>query len=71
MKKAVIVLIIVAAEAAGWYLFVYEKPGPVEQLGRDIDEGIEKIRYGDETAAEKAGRKTKEAVDDVKKELEK
>jgi len=70
MKNVLIVLILVAALAAAWYMFVYEKPGAVEKIGRGVDETIDKIRYGDETTVEKATRKTKEAVDEVKKQTQ-
>lgn len=69
MRKIVVVLILVVAVAIIWYVFVREEPGSAEQLGREIDETIEKIKYGDETTMEKAGRKTKEAIDDVKEEM--
>jgi len=71
MKNALIILILIAAAAAGWYVLVYEKPGPVEQLGRDIDQKIDQIKHGDETAVEKATRKTREATEEVKEKLEK
>ncbi|KPK39306.1 MAG: hypothetical protein AMJ69_05935 [Gammaproteobacteria bacterium SG8_47] len=70
MKNVLIVLILVAALAAAWYMFVYEKPGAVEKIGRGVDETIDKIRYGDETTVEKATRKTKEAVDEVKNQTQ-
>ena len=70
MKNVLIGLILVAALAAAWYMFVYEKPGAVEKIGRGVDETIDKIRYGDETTVEKATRKTKEAVDEVKKQTQ-
>ena len=70
MKNVLTVLILVAALAAAWYMFVYEKPGAVEKIGRGVDETIDKIRYGDETTVEKATRKTKEAVDEVKKQTQ-
>ena len=70
MKNVLTVLILVAALAAAWYMFVYEKPGAVEKIGRGVDETIDKIRYGDETTVEKATRKTKEAVDEVKNQTQ-
>lgn len=71
MKNILIILMLVAALAAAWYVFVYEKPGAIEKVGRSVDETVDKIKYGDETTMEKATRKTKEAVEDVKKDREK
>ena len=40
-------------------------------MGRDIDQKIDQIKHGDETAVEKATRKTREATEEVKEKLEK
>lgn len=61
---AIIVVVIII-----FYVFIYEKPGPMEEFGSNVDERIEKIQHGDETSMEKAGRKTREAMDSVKKEI--
>jgi len=71
MKNLLFIVILAAALAAGWYVFVYEKAGPVAKIGRSVDETVDKIKYGDETTMEKATRKTQEAVEDVKKDIEK
>ena len=71
MKNVLIIIVIIAIAAGAYYFFIYEKPGPMEEFGRKVDEGIEKIQHGDETTMEKAGRKTMEAIEDAKKELEK
>lgn len=70
MKNILFILVLIAALAAGWYVFVYEKAGPIEKLGRGVDETVDKIKYGDESTMEKATRKTQEAVEDVKKDME-
>ena len=69
MKKLLIILALAGVAAAVFYFGIYEKPGPLEQLGRDVDDTVKKVRYGDESAMEKAGRKIGEAAEDVKKEL--
>lgn len=71
MKNVLFILILVAALAAGWYVFVYQKAGPIEKVGRGVDETIDKIQHGDESTMEKATRKTKEAVEDVKEDMDK
>ena len=70
MKKLLVIAIIIAVAVAAYYLFIYERPGPMEEFGRKVDEGIEKIQHGDESTMEKAGRKTQEAIEDAKKSLQ-
>ena len=69
MKKLLIILALAGLAAAVFYFAIYVKPGPLEELGREVDETMDKVRYGDESAMEKAGRKIGEAADDVKKEF--
>jgi hypothetical protein len=44
--------------------------GPVEKVGRKVDEAIEEITHPGEGPLEKAGRKTDEAIEAVKRRLE-
>jgi hypothetical protein len=69
MKKLLIILALAGVAAAVFYFAIYEKPGPLEKLGREVDETLDKVRYGDESTMEKAGRKIGEAADDVKQEF--
>ena len=69
MKKLLAIGVVIVVAIAIFYAFVYEKPGAMEEFGRSVDEGIEKIQHGDESTMEKAGRKTKEAIEDAGKEL--
>ena len=69
MKKLLVIGAVILVAIAIFYAFVYEKPGAMEEFGRNVDKGIEKIQHGDETTIEKAGRKTKEAIEDAGKEL--
>jgi cell division protein ZapA (FtsZ GTPase activity inhibitor) len=71
MKNILIILVLVVILAAAWYLFVYEKPGALEKAGQSVDQTIDKIKHGDETTMEKATRKTKEAVEDMKQDSDK
>ena len=41
----------------------------MEEFGRSVDKGIEKILHGDDSTMEKAGRKTKVAIEGVGKEI--
>jgi hypothetical protein len=69
MKKFIVIaVVIVVAVVAGGFFF-YQKDGPAEELGRSLDEGIDKLRYGDESALEKTGRKIKETAGDISKNL--
>ena len=70
MKKFLFLLILVLA-AAAFYLTVYEKEGTLEGLGRQVDESIEKIKYGDESTMEKAGRKLRETADELQEDMKK
>ena len=69
MKKILFLLILVLAAAAAFYLTVYEKEGTLEGLGRQVDESIEKIKYGDESTMEKAGRKLRETADELQEDM--
>ena len=69
MKKLIFIVAATGVAIAMYYLFIYEKPGPAEELGRKLDKGIEKIQYGDESSMQKAGRKTRELIDDVGNKL--
>lgn len=69
MKKLLVIGVVIVVAIAIFYAFIYEKPGAMEEFGRSVDKGIEKIQHGDESTMEKAGRKTKEAIEDVGKEL--
>jgi hypothetical protein len=44
--------------------------GPVEKVGRKVDEAIEKVTHPGEGPLEKAGRETDEAIEAVKRKLE-
>lgn len=70
MKKILVIgAVVIAVAIAIFYAFIYEKPGAMEEFGRSVDKGIEKIQHGDESTMEKAGRKTKEAIEGVGKEI--
>ena len=69
MKKILIIGAVIAVAIAIFYAFIYEKPGAMEEFGRSVDKSIEKIQHGDESTMEKAGRKTKEAIEGVGKEI--
>lgn len=66
MKRLLIIGAAVAVASAILYLAVYRKRGPVQELGRKLDEGVESMRHGDERTMEKAGRKLQEAADDIR-----
>ena len=70
MKRLLIIAAAVAAASVILYLTVYRKRGPAEEFGRTLDEGIEKMRHGDETEMQKACRKLREAADDIKKKMQ-
>ena len=42
------------------------REGPTEEVGRKIDETIDKLKHPDEGPLEKSGRKIDEAVDDLR-----
>lgn len=71
MKKILFALILVMVAAAAFYLTVYEKEGPLEEFGRQVDESIERMQYGDESTMEKAGRKLRETADEMQEDLRK
>ena len=69
MKRLLIIGAAVAVASVVLYFTVYRRRGPAEELGHALDEGIERMQHGDETPMQKAGRKLKEAADDVKDAL--
>ena len=59
MKKSFALLLILP-------LFACTQKGPLEQLGEEIDEGVEDIRNGGETL----GNQIDDVVDDVRRDIE-
>lgn len=67
MKKVLVILVVIVIAVIGIGVFFYQKGGPAEDFGRKLDDGIDKLRYGDESTLEKTGRKIKEAAEDIGK----
>lgn len=59
MKKLSVLLFMLA-------LFGCTEKGPLEQLGEEIDEGVEDVRNGGETL----GNQIDDAFDDVRRDIE-
>lgn len=71
MKRLLVIAAGLVVASAIFYVTVYRRRGPGQELGRKLDEGIEKILHGDETTIQKTGRRVKETADDLTEEMKK
>lgn len=55
----------------GFLLLACEKQGPLESAGEEVDEAIEDIKAGGETAGNKIDDAIDEAADDIEDAIEK
>ena len=48
--------------------FACREEGPLEKAGKQMDDAVDRIRYGDEGSMEKAGREMDEAIEESKED---
>lgn len=55
-----------AVALSGLSLLGCHREGPVEEVGRKVDDAVDKLKHPDEGPLEKSGRKLDDAVDDIR-----